>query len=464
MKRFAWPLTLAFAAVSGTALANGRYPIANQLVVSPGDAKRLVLRTTFGLVSSQDQGKTFQWVCEKAAGFVNNEDPPIEVTQDSSILVASSQALNVSHDGGCGWQTALDELSIIDADVDASQPKRAVAVASLYMNGKTSSGLEETLDNGATWATLGVPFDGLPATVAIAPSQPTRIYASGTAITDLTPLISRSDDNGAHWQSYPLSMEQITVPFLAAVDPAHPEVVYVRAPTAAGTDVLVVSSDSGQHFKTIFKAKGGLYGFALSPDGTQVAVGGPSDPLSVASAQDYTFKPVSALLPLCLKWSAAGLYACADEAKAEFSLGLSVDAGVTFKALFRKPALTLLACPTSTQTGQYCPQAWVGQQATLGIDAGAPQSGGSGGATALESDAGATEPPDGGAVASAGESGTAASGAPSSAGATASTAQSASSSSSCALTISRAAEGSRNALLVCLGFGFLYAVQRRRPR
>jgi len=112
MKRVAWPLTLALAAVSGAAAANGRYPIANQLVVSPGDEARLVLRTTFGLVLSQDQGKTFSWVCEKAAGFVNGEDPPVEVTEDSSILVASSQALNISHDGGCAWQNALADLSI----------------------------------------------------------------------------------------------------------------------------------------------------------------------------------------------------------------------------------------------------------------------------------------------------------------------------------------------------------------
>jgi hypothetical protein len=464
MKDFAWPLTAALACVSAAALGNGRYPIANQLVVSPGDAKRLVLRTTFGLVSSQDQGKTFQWVCEKAAGFLNGEDPPVEVTQDSSILVASSQALNISHDGGCGWQTALADLSIVDADVDPSQPKRTVAVASLYMDGKTSSGLEESLDNGVTWATLGVPFDGLPATVAIAPSQPTRIYASGTAITDQTPLISTSDDNGAHWQSYPLSLAQITVPFLAAVDPGHPEIVYVRAPTAAGTDVLVVSSDFGQHFKTIFTGKGGLYGFALSPDGSQVAVGGPSDPLSVASSADYVFKPVSALLPLCLKWSAAGLYACADEAKSEFSLGVSVDAGATFRALFRKPALSLLACPATTQTGQYCPQAWVGQEATLGIDAGAPPSVASGGAPPAESDAGPAEMPDASA-AIAGESSVGAGGASSSAGASAIAPQPASSSSSgCALTASHAAEGSRDAALLCLGVGLLFAVQRRRRR
>lgn len=364
---------LSLLALSGTAFANGRYPIANQLVISPADATHLTLRTTFGLVLSEDSGKNFGWVCEKAAGFVNNEDPPVEVTGDGSIFVASSQALNISHDGGCVWEQAVPDLTIVDADVDQSNPKRAIAIASLYTNNMTNSGLEETLDNGRTWNPLGVSFDGLPATVAVAPSSSSTIYASGTAITDLTPLITVSTDNGAHWKSYPVTVDNITVPFIAAVDPTNPAVVYVRAPTSGGTDVLVVSTDSGAHFKPIFEAKGGLYGFALSPDGKQVAVGGPNDDLSVASAPDYTFKAASDLRPLCLKWAAAGLYACADEASFNFSLGLSTDNGAHFDPIFHKPDLKLKSCPMSTPTGLYCPQAWVGQQVILGIDGGAPE-------------------------------------------------------------------------------------------
>jgi hypothetical protein len=342
MKRLARSLLVATSCVcsSPVASANGRYPIANQLVISPKDPADLVLRTTFGLVLSRDRGKTFGWVCEKAAGFVNNEDPPVEVTADGTILVASSQALSVSHDGGCAWSMSLAELSIVDADVDPSNPARTVAIASLSLDGGTRSGLEESLDNGSTWHALGVDFEGLPATIAVAPSSPRRVYASGTSTgAALTPLISTSDDDGAHWQSYPLELEQITVPFLAAIDPQHPEVVYVRAPTAQGKDVLVVSHDYGQHFSAIFRANGGLYGFALSPDGSQVAVGGPNDALQVASTTDYAFKARNVVLPLCLKWSAAGLYSCADEAKAGFSLGLSADSGAHFEALFHKPEL-----------------------------------------------------------------------------------------------------------------------------
>ncbi len=396
MKLRVTPAGLLFVFASSVAFANGRYPIANQLVVSPADATHLTLRTTFGLVLSEDAGKNFGWVCEKAAGFVNNEDPPVEVTGDGSIFVASSQALSISHDGGCAWNQAMPELTIVDADVDQSNPSRAIAIASLYTDGETNSGLEETLDNGVTWHPLGVSFAGLPATVAVAPSAPSTIYASGTSITDLTPLISVSTDNGAHWTIHPLNVANITVPFIAAIDPAHPEVVYVRAPTSAGTDVLVVSADSGAHFSPIFQAKGGLYGFALSPDGEHIAVGGPDDDLSVANSTDYGFESASSLRPLCLKWAAAGLYACADEASFGFSLGLSSDDGAHFEPLFHKPDLQLKACPMSTPTGLYCPQAWVGQRAILGIDAGAPDSADAGEAGGSASSAGGTASMDAG--------------------------------------------------------------------
>lgn len=111
----------------------------------------------------------------------------------------------------------------------------------------------------------------------------------------------------------------------------------------------------------------------MSPDGTHVAVGGPNDPLNVASTADFAFEPVSDVAPLCLKWGNDGLFACADEAKAGFSLALSTDSGIHFSPRFHKPELMLKACPVTLDTGLYCPQAWEGQKDVLGIDAGAPK-------------------------------------------------------------------------------------------
>jgi hypothetical protein len=163
-----------------------------------------------------------------------------------------------------------------------------------------------------------------------------------------------------------------------------------------------------------------------------------------------------------LKWGSVGLYACADEAKSEFSLGLSLDDGATFKSLFQKPALTLLACPSSTATGQYCPQAWLGQQATLGIDAGAPASGGSGGEPAAGGDAGA--PAAGTGTFTAGASNSGAGNAAGSAGASPGATQPSASKSGCAMRVPNVTGSSRARLLGLLGLMTVLLSARRKRR
>ena len=81
MKSTGWLLGAAILLTAWGARANGRYPLANQLVVGPSDPSHIAIRTTFGLVVSSDHGSTWSWICEKAAGFVNGEDPPIEMTE-----------------------------------------------------------------------------------------------------------------------------------------------------------------------------------------------------------------------------------------------------------------------------------------------------------------------------------------------------------------------------------------------
>ncbi len=59
-----------------SALANGRFPSSNYFVAGPGPESRvLALRTTFGLSTSYDGGRTWGWVCEEALNAVGSTPP-----------------------------------------------------------------------------------------------------------------------------------------------------------------------------------------------------------------------------------------------------------------------------------------------------------------------------------------------------------------------------------------------------
>jgi hypothetical protein len=373
--------TAALLAVS-PAGANGRYPLSNQLVVGPKDPAHIAVRATFGLVLSADRGKSWHWVCEAAAQFVNGEDPPIEVTANNSLIVASSQAFTTSADFGCNWALPESEQAIVDSDVDPGNPERVVSAASRFDAGKYSFALRQSLDNGATWQQLGVPAEGYVMTLAIAPTDPRRIYVSTTSLSDGTPSVVRTDDEGASWHPFVLPTTDAPVPYIAAIDPVNADRVYVRAPASQGGDVLLVSENAGKDWKQILKARGTLAGFAVSPDGAQLAVGGPTDSVQLASATDYAFTPVSDVGVTCLTWTADGIFACADQKTAGFSVGLSTDEGAHFEPLFEPSQLTLQVCAAGTPVASHCPNAWHGLAPILGADPATPgyeTSGGSSG-------------------------------------------------------------------------------------
>lgn len=370
---------------STAARANGRYPLSNQLVVGPKDPSHIAVRATFGLVLSRDQGQSWSWVCEAAAQFVNGEDPPVALSADNSLIVSSSIGFTTSPDFGCNWALPESDQVIVDADVDRSQPSRIVTSASRFVDGKYSFALRQSLDNGATWEPLGVPADGFVLTLAVAPSQPERVYVSTTSLSEGTPSIVRTDDAGKTWHAFVLPTKDAPVPYIAAVDPMNADRVYVRAPSTAGGDVLLVSENAGQDWKQILQAKGTLAGFALSADGLQLAVGGPTDGVQRASTTDYELTAVNELGVTCLTWTTAGIFACADQGTAGFSVGLSTDEGASFEPLFDPTKLTLALCAAETPVAASCPNAWRGLAPILGADpaTGYPDggSGGSGGTT-----------------------------------------------------------------------------------
>jgi hypothetical protein len=358
---------------AASAEANGRFPLADQLIIDPGDPAHMVMRVTYGMLQSVDAGKTWQWTCELAIGYNGTQDPAIGITQDGTILAGIFQGLSISHDRACSWAFYGDPLTkqyTIDNSVDRENPARAVAITSTGTMTGFHVILAETMDNGHTWTQAGVPVtnDFIALTVDTAPSRPDRVYVSGLVGKSLTPALEWSDNRGQVWTRVYVPAEfGPGNPYIAAVDPANADRVYVRI-SGDVADRLLLSDDGAQTWKEIFSTGGDLLGFALSPDGTKVAVGGPTDGLHIASTTDHVFQPVAQLTTRCLTWSAAGLYACANEFKDGFTLGISTDEGKSFTSLYHLRDLCPLQCPAGTQTADLCSTPWPGVAATIDAD------------------------------------------------------------------------------------------------
>lgn len=362
--------------VSGKARANGRFPQAGQIAIDPRDPNHIVLRTTYGLVQSTDGGLAWRWICEPAA-YPNGYDPAILVTGNGSVLTASD-GVSRSTDRGCAWTRADAPLRgqfVTDLALDGASLSHAIASAIPIDQTEGFRGVfAETFDDGATWVTKGAfPPDFRALTVELAPSSSAstrRIYAAGLGGNPLVAQLARSDDGGATWTLTTLDLAGGT-PWISAVDPHDAAVVYLRVDAFPG-DRLLVSRDGGGTFADAYLAQGDLLGFALSPDGSRVALGGPDDGLLVASAQDLAFTKVNELRPQCLTWTASGLFVCADATTESFSAGVSHDEGRTVQPLYRNRDLAPLECARGATSDALCPLLWPGIAATLGADAGAP--------------------------------------------------------------------------------------------
>lgn len=364
---------------TATASANGRFPYANQLVVAPSDDKHIVLRTTYGIVESFDHGTTWKWLCEASVGYGGKFDPAIGITKSGRILVGLFDGLSSSTDRGCNFDRVGGALFtkqfMIDLVVEKNDPSRAVAITSTGR--PDGSGFHvivgESTDSGATWTQAGVdlPLDFNSETIEVAPSRTDRIYASGLlAGTTRQGLIQKSDDRGKTWERLPVDLGlNGLAPYISAIDPNDPDTIWMRIDGDAillAPDRLVVSRDGGKTFTEVARATGEMQAFALSPDGTKVAFGGPTDGVWIASTTDPKPTKVASLGARCLTWTKAGLYVCATEYPDGFTVGLSTDEAKTFKPLYQLSFVTPLECAPSTTTGKSCPTEWPKVQGTIG--------------------------------------------------------------------------------------------------
>ena len=361
------------------AQAHGRFPNAGLVVRHPTDANRLVVRSTYGLLHSDDGGGRWLWSCAAAIGWNSDtEDPVVQFTAER-LLVGSFKGLAISSPDACDWRFlgGAGEGKFF-RDIVLSDPTHAFAVASNGLgNDAFAVQVWQSSDAGNSWSTLGVapPSDFLAVGISTS-ADGGRIYLSGrdgNSAAGYHSVLQRSDDGGQSWQRMlvPSAANDNAVSYLAAVHPTRPDVVYVANIEVLGIEVkkyqLMVSEDGGQSFTSLFQRERAVAGFALSPDGSQLALGGPEDGLFVGATSDHKLSQVNTLRVGCLSWHPEGLYACADEFKDGFALGLSQDNGATFEALMHLDSpCGVLECAASTVVGKDCPARWNVEKTELG--------------------------------------------------------------------------------------------------
>ncbi|MFO0664425.1 MAG: hypothetical protein U0174_10765 [Polyangiaceae bacterium] len=383
-----------------TATANSRIPASNQIIVDIGNPERVVLRTTFGALYSSDRGKNWYWLCEKALRYGGSQDPMLAFTADGNIVGAAFEGLIHSERRDlCNVKIAEGDLTdkhFIDLTSRRAERANILALTGAYSETLPDGGfaydsdIYRSVDNGITFARVGQKLDRSVTfqTIDVAPSNPLRVYLSGTRGVgpSRTGVVFTSNDGGQTFTEAPFPLVPMSeyAPYIAGVHPLDPDILYVRTSgPAAAPSRLLRSADAGKTFAVVLAFQGPMEGFALNSDGTRVWAGGTADRLHVASTSDHRFERISDVQVQCLTWEAPELWLCSNESTG-FIAGRSTDEGRTFEPLLKFRGIRgPLACPSSS-VGATCQNEWGALKESLGIpdearDGGAKFDAGNGG-------------------------------------------------------------------------------------
>jgi hypothetical protein len=353
------------------ASANGRYPASTQIVFStnPADPDLVVVRATFGLLISRDNGATWKWLCESALGVpsISVEDPSVALTTGDALVVGVNEGLEVSQDSsganhlGCDFACIGGPLagqSIADLATAGANAVLALSSTDIFDDAgryTLDSRVWQSRDDGLHWAQQGAAFDPSVSvtTIDVAPSDPTRLYVSGTRGFGAarTASLFVSTDGGTSWTERPLPFDAATEVsvFIGAVDPRNADRVYLRS---SGVSRLYVTGDAGRSFQLPLTMSGQMLGFAIAQDGATVYAGSIEDGLLAATGDTdggLTFHKVSPIDVQCLATRGNEVWACSDT-QSGFVVGVSTNGGAHFTPKLQLDGVAgPIACSASAQ-------------------------------------------------------------------------------------------------------------------
>ena len=336
----AWTLAAAFVLALGlasrVARADGAFPNGQSILVPADRPDEIMLATNFGLVTSQDAGRTWLYSCELAVTSYARLYQIGPGPADRLFAIAGGK-LVFSDDGACGWQTAggmLGDDLCEDAFIDPTDGTHVLA-AGLASGEGIDYSVYESSDGGATFSRAlyaAAPGD-LITGLEIARSDPMTIDLTLANGGGAAPTLARSTDGGTTWQ-----LTDLTSAFgsgqvrILAIDPTDADRVFLRVIEATG-DRLGIVTDGGATVTTPLAFDGGLGAFVRTGAGTLLAFGTAAGAPALFRSSDggATFVPVAGPPNILALAERAGIvYAATDSSLGPFAEATSTDEGTSW--------------------------------------------------------------------------------------------------------------------------------------
>ena len=322
----------------------------------------MIAGTNFGSLVSTDGGVTWGWICREAMrASLDVNDPMVGIAGDGSLFVADGAGLWHGTPDGCDWSLADPTFSGPIPSLTTGAPHTLFAGTGFD---EANNFLMRSTDDGATWhAVVGPTFRVFYESVAVAPSDPMRIYAVETLpperVEPWQPSVMRSDDGGDTWSRVPYTLLPAEWHlFVIAVDPSDPGRLALRTQDLHmdGHDRVLVSSDGAATFTDAAQLRQVLAG-AWDVDGSSIWIGGPLDGVWRSDDHGGSYAPAHSGLDVrgfLLRGGA--LWVTGTEAFDGFAIARSTDRGVTLPTFSRLSSITGIAhCPASSAVARICP-------------------------------------------------------------------------------------------------------------
>ncbi|MCY1082671.1 WD40/YVTN/BNR-like repeat-containing protein [Archangium lansingense] len=351
------------------ALAHLGYPDTTSVTVRRGHPEDMFVGATFGALISRDSGKNWHWICPDAMHYGGWLPSSFLWQADGTLLAATGADLIRSKDGGCSWtvHSYFKSQGLWPASLASPESNPSRLWVSTSRTG-FPNGVYRSDDGGETFTPTSLRSETVVFTsVKVAPSNPRRLYVSGS--TNESQRIYRSDDEGATWEEllhpFPEYPPRAYDLFVLRVSDTDPDRLWASVFWQGWTYVLE-SKDGGRTFRSILHPEGQerdavdeqLMGIEVSADGNTLWAATPTRLFRVRAGEA---RATQLSLPdgnACVQREGETLFVCGASRLHDWALATTPDEGQTYTPLLNLPDTQPPACPYASPVYDICRPRW----------------------------------------------------------------------------------------------------------